>query len=118
MNAGRTPAPQAPESHTDRIRGEQIRTLYRTAPVALSAALFGAVVLCGVLLHVGAQTPAALAVWMAFVVVDFAVRQGLCLMYRNAQPAPAVAGKVDDTGRSEVGACSSGVLVRAGQIYL
>ena len=95
MNAGPSQAPQAPQSqsqsqsHADRIRGEQIRTLYRTAPVALSAALFGALVLCAVLLYVGAQTPAALALWMAFVVADFALRQGLCLMYRHTQPAPA-----------------------------
>ena len=81
--------PAVPVSHTDRIRAEQIRTLYRTAPVALSAALVGAFVLCGVLLYIGAQTPLTLAVWMAFVAADFGVRQGLCLVFRRRLSAPA-----------------------------
>lgn len=86
MNAGRAATPAVPVPYTDRIRGEQIRTLYRTASVALRAALIGAFVLCGVLLYISAQTPAVLAGWMAFVLADFAVRQGLCLAFRRAQP--------------------------------
>ena len=79
-------APAAPVAYTERIRGEQIRTLYRTAPVALSAALIGALVLCGVLLYIDAQTPQAVALWMALVAADCAVRQGLCLLFRRRQP--------------------------------
>ena len=69
----------------DRIRAEQIRGLFRTTPVALNAALVGALVLCGVLLYLDAQTPAVLARWMAVVVVDFAVRQGICAAFRRVE---------------------------------
>ncbi len=56
----------------DRVREEQMRVLFRTAPVGLNAALVGAFVLCGVLLYLDAQTPAVLARWMALVIADFA----------------------------------------------
>jgi signal transduction histidine kinase/CheY-like chemotaxis protein len=69
---------------TDPIRSEQIRMLHRSAEVALAAALTGACVLCGSLLYIGAQTPAALALWMAWVLADFLLRQGLCFMVRRA----------------------------------
>ncbi|MEQ1805567.1 MAG: HAMP domain-containing sensor histidine kinase [Burkholderiaceae bacterium] len=86
MRDGNVGALAAPMSHTDRVRGEQMRTLYRTAPLALSGALFGAFVLCGVLHYIQAQTSVALAAWMALVLADFTVRQGLCQMFRKAQP--------------------------------
>ena len=44
-----------PQAHAERVQVEQIRTLYRTAAVALNIALVGALVLCGVLLYVEAQ---------------------------------------------------------------
>ena len=68
---------------TDRVRGEQIRELYRTAAVALNAALLAAFMLCGVLLYVRAQTLLTLAAWMSLVVADFAIRQGLGLAFRR-----------------------------------
>ena len=84
-NPGARAAP-ASEVATDRVRGEQVRELYRTASVALNAALVGAFMLCGVLFYIGAQTPRPLAVWMAFVLGDFALRQGLGMAFRKAQP--------------------------------
>ena len=72
----------------DRVRHEQMRGLFRTAPVGLNAALVGAFVLCGVLLYLDAQTPAVLARWMALVIADFAFRQGICAAYRKLEPAP------------------------------
>ena len=77
--------PAAPMPHPDRVRSEQIRTLHRTAPVALSGALIGACVLCGVLLYIGAQTFTVVAVWMGFVLADFGVRQRLCVLFRGAR---------------------------------
>jgi two-component system, sensor histidine kinase len=79
------PAPGVPQ---DRIRSEQIRGLFRTAPVGLNAALIGAFVLCGVLLYLDAQTPAVLARWMALVLADFTLRQGLCAAFRKVEPTP------------------------------
>ena len=58
-----------------------MRALFRSASVALNAALIGAIVLCGVLFYVGAQKPRALSVWMAFVFADFLVRKGLCRLH-------------------------------------
>lgn len=77
------------QDHADRIRGEQTRALYRTAPVALNAALVGAFVLCAVLLYIDAQAPRVVAIWLGFVLADFALRQGLFLMFRKARPLPA-----------------------------
>ena len=77
-----------PAVSLDRIRAEQVRGLFRTTPVALNAALVGALVLCGVLLYLDAQTPAALGVWMAFVIADFAVRQGICIAFRRIGSSP------------------------------
>lgn len=77
-----------PAVSLDRIRAEQVRGLFRTTPVALNAALVGALVLCGVLLYLDAQTPAALALWMAFVTADFAVRQGICAAFRRIESSP------------------------------
>jgi signal transduction histidine kinase/CheY-like chemotaxis protein len=74
-------------SRVDRIQGEQIRSLYRSAVVALNAALVGALVLCGVLYYIGAQTVQALAVWLILVVADYAIRQSLYLVYRRSSPA-------------------------------
>jgi two-component system, sensor histidine kinase len=70
----------------ERIQAEQIRTLYRTAAVALNIALVGALVLCGVLLYIDAQTPYVLGLWLAFVCADFAVRQGSSLLFLRLQP--------------------------------
>ncbi len=75
-----------PVTRTDRVRGEQIQALYRSATAGLNAALVGALALCGVLLYIGAQTPLALAIWLAFVCADFALRQSLCRAYRRRQP--------------------------------
>jgi signal transduction histidine kinase/CheY-like chemotaxis protein len=72
----------------DRVREEQMRVLFRTAPVGLNAALVGAFVLCGVLLYLDAQTPAVLARWMALVIADFALRQGICAAFRKVESAP------------------------------
>ena len=72
----------------DRIRSEQIRGLFRSAPVGLNAALIGAFVLCGVLLYLDVQTPAVLARWMALVIADFALRQGLCAAFRKIESTP------------------------------
>ncbi|MEP6739824.1 MAG: ATP-binding protein [Caldimonas sp.] len=69
----------------DRIRAEQVRGLFRTTPVALNAALVGALVLCGVLLYLDAQTPAVLGLWMASVIADFALRQGICVAFRRIE---------------------------------
>ncbi len=77
-----------PAVSLDRIRAEQVRGLFQTTPVALNAALVGALVLCGVLLYLDAQTPAVLAVWMAFVTADFALRQGICAAFRRIESSP------------------------------
>ncbi|MEO8525631.1 MAG: ATP-binding protein [Caldimonas sp.] len=73
---------------TDRVREEQVRGLFRTAPVGLTAALVGGFVLCAVLLYLDAQTPAVLARWMALVIADFAFRQGLCAAFRKVESGP------------------------------
>jgi signal transduction histidine kinase/CheY-like chemotaxis protein len=75
-----------PLAPIDRIRGDQMRALFRSAAVALNAALVGACVLCGVLWYIDAQTPRALAGWMVFVVADYALRQGVCHLYRRRAP--------------------------------
>lgn len=72
----------------DRVREEQVRGLFRTAPVGLNAALVGGFVLCGVLLYLDAQTPAVLARWMALVIADFAFRQGICAAFRKLESGP------------------------------
>jgi hypothetical protein len=86
-NGDTTPG-EAREVSKDRIGAEQIRSLFRTAPVGLNAALVGAFVLCGVLLFLEAQTPAVLARWMAFVIADYALRQGLCAAFRKVEGGP------------------------------
>jgi len=78
--------PADPQPEPERIQAEQIRTLYRTAAVALNIALVGALVLCGVLLYVDAQTPRVLGLWLAFVCADFALRQGSSLLFLRLQP--------------------------------
>jgi signal transduction histidine kinase/CheY-like chemotaxis protein len=81
---GIQPAAAHPES--ERIQAEQIRTLYRTAAAALNIALVGALVLCGVLLYIDAQTPRVLGLWLAFVCADFALRQGSSILFLRLQP--------------------------------
>ncbi len=68
------------------MQAEQIRTLYRTAAVASNIALVGALVLCGVLLYIDAQTPRAVGLWLAWVCADFALRQGSSLAFQRLQP--------------------------------
>jgi signal transduction histidine kinase len=75
--------------HAERVQVEQIRTLYRTAAVALNIALVGALVLCGVLLYIEAQTPQVVGLWLAFVGADFALRQGSSLLFLRLQPPAA-----------------------------
>ena len=77
-----------PHRH-DRIRGEQMRALFRSALVALNAALIGACLLCGVLLYIDAQPPSALLGWMAFVMADYLLRSGICRLHRRLQPGAA-----------------------------
>jgi signal transduction histidine kinase/CheY-like chemotaxis protein len=89
LNREANHAPPAPRAHAERVQAEQIRTLYRTAAVALNVALVGALVLCGVLLYIEAQTPRAVGLWLAFVLADFAVRQGSSLAYLRLQPPDA-----------------------------
>ncbi len=86
VNSPRSSAPAAPQPQAERIQAEQIRTLHRTAAVALNIALVGALVLCGVLLYIGAQTPRVLGLWLAFVGADFALRQGSSLLFLRLQP--------------------------------
>ncbi len=88
MNGGAAAAGLKAAVSQDRIRAEQIRGLFRTAPVALYAALVGALVLCGVLLYLDAQAPAVLATWMAFVIADLVVRQGICAAFRRVESGP------------------------------
>jgi signal transduction histidine kinase/CheY-like chemotaxis protein len=78
--------PAQPQRDAERIQAEQIRTLYRTAAVALNIALVGALVLCGVLLYIDAQTPQAVGLWLVFVCADFALRQGSSLLFQRLQP--------------------------------
>ena len=78
-----------PGPHAERVQVEQIRTLYRTASVALNIALVGALVLCGVLLYIEAQTPRVVGLWLAFVAADFALRQGSSLLFQRLQPPAA-----------------------------
>ena len=78
--------PPRPQAHAERVQVEQIRTLYRTAAVALNIALVGALVLCGVLLYVEAQTPQVVGTWLVFVCADFVVRQGSSLLFLHRQP--------------------------------
>ena len=70
------------------MRAEQVRTLHRSASVALPAALVGAILLCGVLIYIDAQSTRSVTLWMALVATDFIVREGLCLAYRRRQPPP------------------------------
>ena len=86
MSSPRGILPADPQPEPERIQAEQIRTLYRTAAVALNIALVGALVLCGVLLYVDAQTPRVLGLWLAFVCADFALRQGSSLLFLRLQP--------------------------------
>ena len=88
MKGEQAAAVSKPAVSEDRVREEQIRNLFRTAPVGLNAALVGAFVLCGVLLYLDAQTPAVLARWMALAIADFALRQGICAAFRRAESAP------------------------------
>jgi hypothetical protein len=112
MNAAGARVPAMPVAYTERIRGEQIRTLYRTAPVALGAALIGALVLCGVLLYIDAQTPAAVTLWMALVAADGAVRQGLCLLFRRRWPTGVCGPAASPPPRCWAGWC--GAAARSG----
>lgn len=101
---------------SDRILGEQVRALYRTAFPALNVALFGAVALSGVLLYIDAQAPQVVAVWMAFVLADFALRQGLGLMFRATQPALTDWRRW--AGRFTVSTLIGGLIWGVGAVYL
>ena len=79
----------ASSRHAERVQAEQIRTLYRTAAVALNIALVGALVLCGVLLYIDAQTPRAVGLWLAWVCADFVLRQGSSLAFQRLKPPGA-----------------------------
>ena len=83
------PVNRSSAQHAERVQVEQIRTLYRTAAVALNIALVGALVLCGVLLYIEAQTPRVVGLWLAFVGADFALRQGSSLLFLRLQPPGA-----------------------------
>ena len=83
------PVQAAPLAHAERVQVEQIRTLYRTAAVALNIALVGAVVLCGVLLFIEAHPLRTLGIWLAFVLADFALRQGSSMAYLRLKPPAA-----------------------------
>ena len=83
------PVQAAPLAHAERVQVEQIRTLYRTAAVALNIALVGAVVLCGVLLLIEAHPLRTLGIWLAFVLADFALRQGSSMAYLRLKPPAA-----------------------------
>ncbi len=89
MSIGPSVPTEAARPHAERIQAEQIRTLYRTAAVALNIALVGALVLCGVLLYIDAQTPRVVGLWLAFVCADFALRQGSSLVFLRLQPPGA-----------------------------
>ena len=86
MNSPGSSEPVSRQPEPERIQAEQIRTLYRTAAVALNIALVGALVLCGVLLYIDAQTPRVLGLWLAFVCADFALRQASSLLFLRLQP--------------------------------
>ena len=78
-----------PPDRALRVQAEQVRALYRSATVALNVALFGAVVLCGMLLYIGAQAPRIVGLWLVFVCLDFAIRQGCSLLFTRRRPADA-----------------------------
>ena len=101
---------------TGRVRGEQVRELYRTAAVALNAALVGAFMLCGVLFYIGAQTLSTLATWLALVAADFAIRQSLGIAFRKAQPTDADARSWGQ--RFTVATAVGGLVWGGGAVYL
>lgn len=75
---------RAPPS--DREHAELVRGLYRNTPVGVAGALFGAGVLCWVLLYIAPETRPRVEIWLALTVA-FAVWQlGLSAWYFQAVP--------------------------------
>lgn len=80
------------DKHSSRIEGvaydariltEQLRVLFRTTPLALTAALAGALLLA-VTVWFTENTPAmAVSIWLACVSVDFIWRQAICFGWRR-----------------------------------
>lgn len=68
---------------TDRIRIEQLRALFQTAPLAMGAAQVAALLLAGTLAW-GFSTPRdGIALWLGAVGLDAAVRQTMCWRWRR-----------------------------------
>lgn len=66
-----------------RIRTEQLRVLFKTTPLALTAALVGALLLAATVFF-AEDTPAiAMSIWLACVLFDFIWRQAICLGWRR-----------------------------------
>ncbi len=66
-----------------RIRTEQLRVLFKTTPLALTAALAGALLLAATVWF-AEDTPAiAVSIWLACVLIDFIWRQAICHGWRR-----------------------------------
>jgi two-component system, sensor histidine kinase len=74
---------------SDRIRAEQIRMLYRTAPVGVLGAAGTAFLLAGALQFIGSLSLLGTVLWLAYVVLVVAGHLALCQRFWRAAPADA-----------------------------
>jgi two-component system, sensor histidine kinase len=94
----------ATQSRLERLRGEQISTLYRNAPLGMAATLVAGVLLEQFLLSTGGVSLRAMHIWVGVLTVQTLVRLALCEVYRRRKP-PA------HTWRSWAAVFSVGTLV-------
>lgn len=74
----------------ERLRGEQIRLLYRSAPTGVVAAMIGAFVLASLIWYLNPAAHHALILWLCVVASDVSLH--LLLAWRYARSATAVSG--------------------------